>query len=175
MKEYFGTVTSKAIYEDSQRKYRYYLERTWEGQKEKVNKTATIVMLNPSYADEFKTDTSIMRVTNLLVDMGYNCLRIVNLFAYVATVHTALSSTIGNTGDKNNEWITKAIMNVDLLIIAWGSDEKKHVRRKREVTQIINNLSRTEKPKKIKWFVDEDGRKGRHPSRLKELKLVDYS
>ncbi|GIO49452.1 DUF1643 domain-containing protein [Paenibacillus azoreducens] len=170
--EAVGTVETKAIFSDKNRYYRYYLERNW---KTPNLKTAAIIMLNPSYADEFKLDLSIMKVSNMLIDMNYCSLRVVNLFAFVATEHSALVSTIGNTGKTNDEWIIKAIKNVDLLIIAWGSDDNKYKNRKREVKEIIMKLPLKDKPKKIQCFIDEENRKGRHPSRLGELKLVDYS
>ncbi|WP_172963958.1 DUF1643 domain-containing protein [Paenibacillus sp. Cedars] len=170
-----GTITTKAIYSDANRFYRYYLEKSAVDKVEGRQKTATIIMLNPSYANEYKLDLSIMKVFNMLLDKGYTTLRVVNLFAFVAPKHSALVSTIANTGRRNDKWITKAFKNIDLLIIAWGSDENKYKKRKCEVHKIIKNINKKEKPKQIKCFIDEQKRKGRHPSRLGELKLVDYS
>lgn len=169
-----GTIETKAIYSDANRCYRYYLEKSAVEKEERHRKTATIIMLNPSYADEYKLDLSIMKVFNMLLDKDYTTLRVVNLFAHVASEHSALVSTIVNTGRRNDKWITKAIKNVDLLIIAWGSDKSKYKKRKYEVHKIINNIGDKEKPKQVKCFIDEQKRKGRHPSRLGKLKLVDY-
>ncbi|MDN8592718.1 DUF1643 domain-containing protein [Paenibacillus sp. 11B] len=172
--EVTGTVKTKAIYSDANRNYRYYLEKSAVEKAKQGEKIATIIMLNPSYADEYKLDLSIMKVFNMLLKEGYTTLKVVNLFAFVATKHSALVSTVASTGGENDKWIKKAITNIDLLIIAWGSNEDQYKRRKYQVNKIINSMNIKEKPKQIKCFIDKQKRKGRHPSRLGELELINY-
>ena len=172
--EVTGTVKTKAIYSDSNRCYRYYLEKSAVEKAKQGEKVATIIMLNPSYADEYKLDLSIMKVFNMLLKEGYTTLKVVNLFAFVATKHSALVSTVANTEEENDNWIKKAITNIDLLIIAWGSNKDDYKRRKYKVNEIINGIDVEEKPKQIKCFKDKENRKCRHPSRLGKLELIDY-
>ena len=40
-------------------------------------------MQNPSYADELKGDLSVTKIMNFLIDEGFDCLDIVNLYSYV--------------------------------------------------------------------------------------------
>ncbi|MGP3786905.1 DUF1643 domain-containing protein [Paenibacillus sp. 1A_MP2] len=98
--EVTGTVKTKAIYSDANRNYRYYLEKSAVEKAKQGEKIATIIMLNPSYADEYKLDLSIMKVFNMLLKEGYTTLKVVNLFAFVATKHSALVSTVASTGGR---------------------------------------------------------------------------
>ena len=72
-------VQSKAIFSDDLQ-HRYLLSQTWDRDK----KSAAIIMINPSFADELKIDTSVMKIRNFLVENEYGSMSIVNLFSYIS-------------------------------------------------------------------------------------------
>jgi len=62
------------------RVYRYRLDRRWA-----AGGRVVWVMLNPSDADETRTDPTATRCRNFSEDWGYGAMTIVNPFALVAT------------------------------------------------------------------------------------------
>ncbi|OEH84664.1 hypothetical protein BHU72_09230 [Desulfuribacillus stibiiarsenatis] len=167
MCEFMATVSSTAVFSSEERVHRYLLTRKWQEEASK----ATVIMLNPSYADEIKGDLSVMKVMNYLVDEGFGCINVVNLFAYVSPTPESLANNKDAVGNKNDDFIKKAIEDSDMIIIAWGSDKKKYIRRKRAVMSLLKGHEA-----KIKCFKDKDGKMGRHPSRLGfDLELIDFT
>ncbi|KRF52548.1 hypothetical protein ASG99_12345 [Bacillus sp. Soil768D1] len=161
-----STVETTVIFSDD-KVHRFLLQRKWDnGNKRK----ATIIMLNPSFADQIKIDLTVMKVGNYLADHEYDSLDIVNLFSYISTDPENLVRNRDLIRGETDSYIMEAIKKSDLVIIAWGSDQKKYVTRKREVTRIIQKYAGN-----VKCIKDSQGRKGRHPSRLgNDLALVDF-
>lgn len=144
--------------------YRYKLVRKWD----EFKPGATIVMLNPSKADMLITDRTIMNVTNFLVRNGYGSLSVVNLFAFRATDPKELKNRDDRFESLNDEYLTEAFNDAEVIIVAWTRDKFKS--RKREVEKMLESFAG-----KIKCFSDSNGKKPRHPRDLGEdWLLVDY-
>lgn len=161
-----STITSKAIYDNEERHYRYFLSRTWNKKK----KIITTLMLNPSKANTLVSDKTVNNVIRYFENSEYGSLQVVNLFAYAASDPKDLKYRKQDKEELNNNHIVNACENADLIIIAWTRGGKKT--RKREVAKLLEPFQ-----DKIKCFQDETGKKPRHPRDLKkeEWKLVDYS
>lgn len=159
-----STIYNKAIFSQD-KKYRYKLTTTWDENKKK----ATIIMLNPSKASELKSDKTVMNVTNFLIDTNeYGSLSIVNLFAYISTDPTQLFHRNKELEEVNDKYILQAVEKSDLIIIAWGSYIKDHVKRKRKVEEMLKSYKY-----KIKCFKDDKGKKPRHPRDLTDKWTLD--
>jgi len=158
---------SKAVFDRSNPsyQYRYSLIKLWDETLPK----ATIIMLNPSIANELKNDLSVNRCLNFLIDNNYGSLEIVNLFAYIETDSNNLRTNQEYIGSENDNYICEAIVNSETIIVAWGSDNEYRIR-KRQVLSIIGNHA-------IKYFEDYSERTiPTHISRLKNgFDLRDYN
>lgn len=158
---------SKAVFDRSNTdfQYRYSLIKLWNEGLAK----ATIIMLNPSIADELKNDHSVNRCLNYLIDNDYGSLEIINLFAYIETDSKKLKTSEKYVGTENDIYISEAIKNSETIIVAWGSDHD-YKTRKKQVLSIIGN-------RPIKYFEDFSGRTiPTHISRLKNgFELRDYN
>ncbi|WP_217582107.1 DUF1643 domain-containing protein, partial [Lysinibacillus sp. GbtcB16] len=80
MKKKEGIMKCEVFMSDNE-KYRYQLTRTWDDTKD----NATIIMLNPSKAELFITDKTVMNVQNFLIKNNYGSMTIVNIFSYMTT------------------------------------------------------------------------------------------
>jgi hypothetical protein len=92
-----ANIKSKVILSKDKR-YRYLLERVWNSGKKK----ATVIMINPIFADELKTDVSVSKLMNFLIDNDFGTLRIVNLYAFISTDPSALSNNSEAVGELND-------------------------------------------------------------------------
>lgn len=100
------------------RRYRYSLERSWEGGKGR----ALFIGLNPSTADHRQDDPTIRRCVGFAKSWGYETMEIVNLFAFRATYPSDLKKAADPIGPANNRWLGKAIKRSDVAICCWGND-----------------------------------------------------
>ncbi|MFZ3591336.1 DUF1643 domain-containing protein [Bacillus sp. DJP31] len=111
-----------------------------------------------------------MKVSNFLIDKGYGSLMIVNLFSYITTDPEGLSNNKDITRIETDIYIRKAIEDTDTIIMAWGSDKSKYVRRKKELLELLNTSTST-----LMCFKDKENKMGRHPSRLgNDLELCGF-
>lgn len=156
-------IKSIAVFSDDD-KYRYSLIRVWENE----GKKATVIMLNPSRANELKNDRTVMNLSNYLIDNKYRSMSIVNLYAYMTTYPSELKYRNPEFEKYNDEYIIKAARESDVVIIAWGSDCSKYKARKSEVENMLRPYKN-----KLKCFKDEQGRKPRHPRDLGEKWVLD--
>ncbi|PYY28228.1 DUF1643 domain-containing protein [Paenibacillus illinoisensis] len=146
--------------------YRYRLTRTWDSEKKFVG----VLMLNPSKANSLKTDDTIMNLTNYLIDNNYGGVDIVNMYAYMATKPSDLQYRDLAYEVYNDSYITDVAAERDMLVIAWGSDIKKYVKRKREVETLLLPYAH-----KLQCLEDLQGKSPRHPLLLsKDWGLVPY-
>lgn len=165
VKEIEKTIKSTVVLSDNE-EYRYKLTRSWDGNKP----NATVVMLNPSKADMLITDRTVMNVSNYLVQNGYGSLTVVNLFSYRTTDPKYLNQRDEIREALNDEYLSQAFADSDVIIVAWVRDKDKYVNRKRETEKLLIDYS-----EKIKCFEDGKGKKLRHPRDLgSDWKLVDY-
>ncbi|WP_163969575.1 DUF1643 domain-containing protein [Oceanobacillus halotolerans] len=153
-----NTITSRTIISDNNN-YRYQLTRIWD----KSNDIVSIIMLNPSKADSIKNDKTVISLTNYLIDEGYGGMDIVNLFAFMTTSPSDLKYRKEEYEVVNDEYIRKTAEESNILIVGWGSDQKKYIRRKREVERLLIPFQH-----KLKCFKDNKGRCPRHPRDLND-------
>jgi len=104
--------------------YRYSLTRQWSD----VPKTAVFIMLNPSTADAEFDDRTIVKCTKFAASHGCGRMEIVNLFAFRATKPSDLKQahTEGRNiiGQKNDEYLTRAVRGADIIFLACGNHGK---------------------------------------------------
>lgn len=148
------TIESTAIVSDN-RLYRYYLTRTWEKEKKK----ATVIMLNPSKANELKTDKTVMNVMNYLIDNDFGSVSIVNLFSCIATNPKDLGCRNEQFELDNDQYILEAFDEADIIIVGWTRSKAKFIKERINVVEekLIHYKNKT------KCFVDGTGKKMRHP------------
>ena len=99
-------------------KYRYLL-RIEIG--DNTRDTLCYIMLNPSIADEFHDDSTVIRCKKRARFLGFSKILIVNLFALRAIDPSLLYEEEDPVGPDNNFAIKKAIYNAEMVICAWGN------------------------------------------------------
>ena len=97
--------------------YRYWLQRWWGPEQ----KTLLWVLLNPSWADEQKNDTTLTRLIGYSMREGYTRLEVVNLFAFRQHNPKALLEVEDPQGPDNDFHILDASQRADKIIVAWGN------------------------------------------------------
>ena len=121
--------------------YRWILKREFLTGK----KTVVFIGLNPSNANSFKNDRTLIRIINFCSRWNYKNIYIINLFGLISKSPLQLSKSKDPIGN-NNDLITLATLqfwrkniNCDLWL-GWG-DKGQLNGRDREVLGIIKNLS----------------------------------
>jgi hypothetical protein len=165
IEEKLASIQTRVVF-SKDKKYRYLLERVWNDKKEK----ATVIMINPNFADELKTDLTVCKLMNFLIDNDFGTLRIVNLYSFISSCPPHCKDNQYAIGELNDQYVMEAISDTDQIIIAWGIEKNKYKERKIELKEILTRAN-----KKVNGFIDEKGRIGRHPSRLNTFNLIDYS
>lgn len=117
--------------------YRYWLARDWYAGDELPN-PLVFVMLNPSTADAEQDDATITRCVRRAARLGFNGIRVVNLFALRSTDPGKLLEVSDPVGSDNDMIIRNACRGQKMVIAAWG-EEKPHVALRVEVVKAILN------------------------------------
>ena len=99
------------------RKYRYWLESKL-GSEDGV---CMFLMLNPSTADETKSDPTVTRCKGFARTWGYGSLWVCNLFALRSTRPDALIESPDPTGPHNDRHILEYSHSADRIVCAWGN------------------------------------------------------
>ena len=105
------------------RKYRYLLTVDLENAPAS-GKTACVIMMNPSYADEKIADKSVQFMERIVLQKnlpefkGVKRLIVVNQFAYIQT--HKFQGLPHEIGPKNNAAIKKAFQDSEIIILGWG-------------------------------------------------------
>lgn len=105
--------------------YRYSLLRAWG-----PGQFVTFVMLNPSTADAELDDPTIRRCVSFTQSLGFNSLRVVNLYAFRATKPADLWLAEDPTGGDRNDAVLQEVgmvaksSNPGPLIAAWGANAR---------------------------------------------------
>ena len=98
--------------------YRYELSRIWDEDKP----YALFVALNPSTADDQHDDPTTRRCTDFARSWkAFGGMRLVNLFAFRATLPEDLMAAKDPVGRANNRWIRRLSGEAGLVIAAWGN------------------------------------------------------
>lgn len=116
--------------------YRYALTRVW-GQGPRV----AFVMLNPSTASHLRNDPTVARCESRARNMGAGAFRVVNLFAFRATLPRDLRLAEAPIGPLNDQWLRRTANWADQLICAWGNDGA-YLARDAQVRTILHNSGR---------------------------------
>ncbi len=123
------------------RKYRFSLTRIWDESKTKV----MFIGLNPSTANEIKSDNTITRCINFARKWGFGGMYMCNLFAYVSTDPDALI-TSGEDIIYNNSALVNTFMESAIVVFAWGCF-KQHKSRMNDVIKMFPNAYCIQKSK----------------------------
>lgn len=98
-------------------RYRYRLERLWDATRPAV----TLVMLNPSRADQYRDDPTLRRCICLAQRWHYGSLIVVNLFAYCSASPRCLQTIADPVGPENNDYVLQACQATGHSVLAWGN------------------------------------------------------
>lgn len=115
-------------YFDVSPKHRYLLTRKIPGTPGSNNKgTLLFIMLNPSTANEVDNDRTIERCMSFTKELGYDLLKVVNLFSWIETDSKKLKTIDAHelVDEKTDEFIKKSIDTADEIIVAWGDEGAK--------------------------------------------------
>ena len=104
--------------EDKQ--YRYL----WAAKVSDNTKRCMFLMLNPSIADENRSDPTVTRCMNFARDWGYGSLYVTNLFALRSTDPKMLKFHDDPIGKLNDDTIVEAARDSDIVVCAWGNHGK---------------------------------------------------
>ncbi len=76
--------------------------------------------VNPSKADEDRSDNTITRCCNFARRFGYGVLEMGNLNAFRATDPRDMKAASDPVGPDNDDYLTHAIWRCDLIVVGWG-------------------------------------------------------
>ncbi|WP_105618626.1 DUF1643 domain-containing protein [Vallitalea okinawensis] len=151
-----STLKTEAYFTDD-KSHRFLLRKEWNKNKPK----ATIVMINPSTADNLQIDHTTMFTINNLVKLDYGSVDIVNLFSKVGS-KLSMKLKIEDLVHKDNDiHIEKSFARSDAIIIAWGSVGENSKKIKDRQKQIYKMLGQHKE--KVFVISDSIGRTGFHP------------
>ena len=111
-------------------------------------KTVVFIGLNPSNANSFRNDRTLIRIVNFCSRWNYKNIYIINLFGLISKSPSQLSKSLNPVGEKNDLIISKVLgfwrknINCDLWL-GWG-DKGKLYKRDRIVLKMIKDLSKLE-------------------------------
>lgn len=118
------------------RSFRYHLWRTWNTDRSPL----LFVMLNPSKADEERSDRTISRCAAFARRLGRGGLEVVNLYAYRATDPRHLRDAGYLVGEQNDATIfARASAHAGLPIVCGWGWHARNLRRAAEVLQLIRS------------------------------------
>ena len=152
---------------DEANQYRYLFECNWSP----GGRFVTFIMLNPSVGNVEQTDPTLVRCLQYAKLWGYDGLKVVNLFAYIATDPEKLNEVLDPVGPENDDYIRYAAENSDTVILAWGECLSTHAAKQRmdETFALVQH----KKPCCLK--VTAHGNYPRHPLYLsKDLQPIPY-
>lgn len=122
--------------------YRYNLTRMIAPDGHK----ACVIMVNPSTAGHTENDATIRKVTGFGKIAGWSEFTVVNKFAYRATDVNDLKRVADPVGPLNDGYILSALMQADVVMVAWGSLGKlpPHLRgRWRQIVALIEACNKS--------------------------------
>lgn len=112
------------------RKYRYTLTRKLGDQPD--DRLCAYVLLNPSTADEVRSDPTVTRCLRRAERNNFAWATILNIFAWRSTDPNALYEQTDPVGPENDDYIVEECRKADQVICGWGGhgellDRGKHV------------------------------------------------
>ena len=155
----------KAVFSPD-RRYRYWLEAKLSDSEG----VCTFVMLNPSTADEVKSDPTVTRAKGFARSWGYGTLWVCNLFALRATYPGVLKQDPEPIGADNDEHILRSAHRSDAVVCAWGNHGE-HLDRG---LQVLSMLERQASPDKLGYLGMTMRNQPRHPLYLRADTPLSY-
>ena len=144
------------------RKYRYTLWRIWDKSLPHI----MFLGLNPSTANEFQNDPTILKCIQYSKRWRYGGFYIANLFAYRSPSPEILKKSKDPIGKKNDYWILKTAKSADKIVACWGN----HGTFKDRHKTVIKNLD------KLFCLKINKSKQPAHPLYLKSsLNLIKYN
>lgn len=99
------------------RTWRYVLHRIWDEGKPFCG----FIGLNPSTADETKSDPTVTRCIRFCKDWGYGGYLMFNVFGFRATDPRVMAQALDPLGPENNRMISEHAARCEKLVAAWGN------------------------------------------------------
>lgn len=142
--------------------YRYALWRRfgWKG----IGKQVMFVGLNPSVADEITDDMTIKKCIGFAKRWGYSGIYMLNLFGYVSTNPKALVTADDPVGKGNAEALSYYRSHAALVVVAWGSIDRRYRAALRWEERINSTLADIAQP--VFCLGKTSDGSPRHPSRI---------
>jgi hypothetical protein len=134
-------------------KYRYTLDMEYSGSSR--DKSMTIILKNPSSADEKKADKTIATAEAYIYKhfLDVKRLRILNIYSYRATYAKDVAELVkvGEDelviGSENDPHIDASLKETDYIMIAWGgSSGIKASSYKKRVESVLKRVKESQKP-----------------------------
>ena len=99
---------------------------------QKSGKPITVILMNPSYADEYSLDSTLKNVEDFLKNNGkYSKFQVLNIFPIRTPNSNDLMGKMKKYQkykDRNNEYIKKILEKSEDVLIAWGSKYHSHAK-----------------------------------------------
>ena len=116
------------VFADNKKMFRYSL--TYE--LSKTGKPITIILMNPSYADEYGLDATLKNVKEFLEKQGkYSKFQVLNIFPIRTPNSKGLIDKMEKYPEikaKNIEYIKKVLAKSEDVLVAWGSKYHSHAK-----------------------------------------------
>ena len=103
------------------RVYRYTWGVAFHDFEGAQRQSCIFLMLNPSTADENKTDPTVRRCMGFARQWGFASLSVINIFAYRATNPKELRFVNDPIGDWNDIIIKRTADKAPMVVCAWGT------------------------------------------------------
>ena len=116
------------------RRYRYWLEARLSD----ADGICMFLMLNPSTADEMKSDPTVTRAKGFARSWGYGTLWVCNIFALRATQPAVLRKDPEPVGADNDDYILRSARRSDEVVCAWGNHGE-HLDRGAQVMSMLES------------------------------------
>ena len=102
------------------------------------------LMLNPSTADEVRSDPTVTRCKGFAERWGYGALWVCNIFALRSPYPRALKGSLDPVGPMNDGYIMRHARDADRVVCAWG-DFGLHLGRGERVLGMLDAEGMTDK------------------------------
>ena len=121
-------------------RYRWWLERRWDGRPIGSDGVAVQIGMNPSTADIDCDDPTVAGCCARARLWGYGGLVMLNVFAYRATDKSALTRVDDPVGALNDATIARFARRADLVVVGWGQPPRPLRGRGAEVARLLADL-----------------------------------
>lgn len=133
MKKINSTIDIEVDYSED-KTCRFGYTKKWNALKS----NATFILMNPSKGTEFKLDNTIVNINNYCIENDFGSFTILNLFPFMATSPSELTTEIRELFScENKKYIKEKLTQTNDVFIAWGS-ERKFIKKKKEIEGILN-------------------------------------